>query len=249
MPTTHHTNDAAGCCSFPQSSDRDADASSCCSVPSTQTEAADALDEVRSHQTPPEVAALRSAGFRLLLEHGQPVTPEQLAAEAGLSEIQVTDLLATDLRGRVELDDDGNLLGLAGLTVAPTHHQLTIDAKTRWTWCALDAVGILAALEATGTIQSTHPNTGQGINIAFTNGQPDSDAVLFILGGYDGGNVREDWCPLVNFFSSTEDARAWVSENQLEGDVVSVTDITEEAAAMWRPVTDHTSPQAETRKD
>ncbi len=247
MTTTHHTNETVDCCTVPQSTHRDADytdAGSCCSVPATQTEASEALDEVRSHQTPPEVAALRSAGFRLLLEHGQPVAPEKLAEETRLSEIQVSNILATHLQGRVELDDEGHLLGVAGLTVSQTPHQLTVGSKTRWTWCALDAVGILAALEATGTIQSTDPGTGREINIAFTDGQPDNDAALFILGGYDGGsNVREDWCPLVNFFSTTHDAKTWVTENKLEGDIVSVTDITNDAAAMWRPVTDHTSPQ------
>ncbi len=245
MTTTQHTNETADCCSVtPTHRDADySDVSSCCSVAATRTEGSEALDQVRSHQTRPEVRALRSAGFRLLLEQGQPVPPERLAAEAGLSVAQITDILATRLQGRVELDDEGNLLGVAGLTLTPTRHQLTIGAKTRWTWCALDAVGILAALEASGNIQSTDPNTGQEINIAFTNGQPDNDAALFILGGYDGGNVREDWCPLVNFFPTTQDAQMWVSENQLEGDIVSVTDITKDAAAMWRPVTDHTSPQ------
>jgi hypothetical protein len=66
---------------------------------------------------------------------------------------------------------------------------------------------------------------------------------LFILGGYDGGNVIEDWCPIVNFFASRTDADAWVAANDLEGDVVSVAKVAENAAAMWRPVTDPGSPQ------
>ncbi len=245
--TTTQDDLTSGCCTVPQTTHQDAEysnPSSCCSVSATQTEAPKALDEVRSHQTPPEVAALRSAGFRLLLENGEPVTTQRLAREAGLSETEVTDILANHLQGRVELDDSGRLLGVAGLTVSQTPHQLTVGSKTRWTWCALDAVGILAALEATGSIQSTDPGTGREINIAFTNGQPDSDAALFILGGYDGGsNVREGWCPLVNFFSTTHDAQTWVTENKLEGDIVSVSDITSDAAAMWEPVIDHTSSQ------
>ncbi len=245
--TTTEDNLTTDCCSVPQSTHRDADdtdPSSCCSVSATQTEVSEAFDEVGSHQTPLEAASLRSAGFRLLLEHGEPVTTQRLAREAGLSESEVTDILATHLQGRVELDDSGRLLGVAGLTVSQTPHQLTVGSKTRWTWCALDAVGILAALEATGTIQSTDPGTGQEINIAFTDGQPDNDAALFILGGFDGGsNARKDWCPLVNFFSTTHDAQTWVTENKLEGDIVSVSDITNDAAAMWEPVIDHTSSQ------
>ncbi len=246
MTTTHETDVIPSCCSVPQTAHLEAEhsaVSSCCSVPDTQTQASEALDEVRSQQTPPEEAALRSAGFRLLLEHGQPVTPLQLAKEAGLSATQVTDILTTNPQGRVELDSDGNVLGVAGLTLSPTPHQLTIGSKTRWTWCALDAVGILAALEAPGSIQSTDPGTGRENKIVFTKGQPDNDAALFILGGSDGGNVREDWCPLVNFFTTRSEAEAWVAVNDLEGDIVSVVQIADEAAAMWRPVTDPTTPQ------
>jgi hypothetical protein len=49
--------------------------------------------------------------------------------------------------------------------------------------------------------------------------------------------------PIVNFFASRTDADAWVAANDLEGDVVSVAKVAENAAAMWRPVTDPGSPQ------
>jgi hypothetical protein len=148
-----------------------------------------------------------------------------------------------NVSGRVELDGEGRLLGIAGLTIEPTRHEVTVDGATRWTWCALDAVGILGALEADGTIRSTNPQNGDPIEIAFAAGEPNDEAVLFILGGYDGTNVREDWCPLVNFFTNKNEADAWVLENGLDGDVVSISELAQDAAAMWRPVTDSASPQ------
>ena len=149
-----------------------------------------------------------------------------------------------NVAGRVELDDQGRLLGIAGLTIEPTHHKITVDGEERWTWCALDAVGILGALESDGTIRSVDPHSGDSIEIAFQSGEPTGDAVLFILGGYDGTGARDNWCPLVNFFANRHDAEAWATERELAGEIVSIRQISEEAAALWRPVTDPTSSQA-----
>jgi hypothetical protein len=101
-------------------------------------------------------------------------------------------------------------------------------------------VGILGALEATGTIRSTDPRTGATVTIEFVDGQPQEGATIFILGGYDGGNIREEWCPLVNFFNTRSDAETWVEDNQLTGDILPAQQITGEASEMWRAVTDPT---------
>ncbi|MFQ5947760.1 MAG: organomercurial lyase [Acidimicrobiia bacterium] len=169
---------------------------------------------------------------------------EELAAAAGLDIGQVDDILASRrAQGRVQFDDHGRLIGIAGLTIEPTRHQLHLGATTRWTWCALDAVGILGALQATGTVQSTDPRTGNPVGIDFTDGEPQGDTTLFILGGYDGSNLVEEWCPLVNFFATPADAQAWVYANHLEGDIVSVARIAADAADMWRPVLERDAPQ------
>lgn len=245
MTTTDHTNQLSSCCTVP-STEQDVaqfDLGSCCTAPSSSSTGA--LDEVRAAATPSEeMGALRSAGFRLLLEEGRPIERSEWASAAGVApETLEQSLTRSGVQGRVQLDDQGRLLGIAGLTVEPSSHQLTIGDQIRWTWCALDAVGILGALEATGSIHSTDPRSGDPVDIGFEEGHPTGDATLFILGGYDGGNVIEDWCPIVNFFASRTDADAWVAANDLEGDVVSVAKVAENAAAMWRPVTDPGSPQ------
>jgi alkylmercury lyase len=215
---------------------------SCCSVPTVDTDEASALGEVKAHEIAPEIAALRSTGFELLLDEGRPIEITEWAEAAGLDEPTITDALSRH-SGRVELDDQGRLLGIAGLTIEPNRHELEIEGQKRWTWCALDSIGIMGALSATGIVRSRDPKTGDAVEIPFTEGTPDADAHLFILGGYDGGNVREEWCPLVNFFTSRDDAETWVAEKGLTGDIVSVLQIAEEAAEMWRPVTDSTAPQ------
>lgn len=198
-----------------------------------------ALDEIRDETTTPDVAALRHAGFTLLLETGEPVTVDDLISATTIDPARVHEILeSVRARGRVEFDDQGRLIGIAGLSLTPSRHELTVDGKTRWTWCALDAVGILGALRATGTVMSSDPQTGETIEINFAKGSPDADAHLFILGGFSDGNVREDWCPRVNFFASRDAAKAWVNDNEMDGDIVSVADVAAEAAEMWKPVVD-----------
>lgn len=215
----------------------------CCS-PASSTDTAPVLDELRAEETPGDVAAIRSAGFQLLLKTGQPVTVEDLVTATEMAPDRLAEILnSARARGRVEFDTDGNLIGIAGLSLTPSRHQLTIGDTTRWTWCALDAVGILGALQATGAVRSTDPHSEDTIHIKFIDGQPDTDTHLFILGGYTDGSVRENWCPRVNFFTTHQAAQAWVGANDLEGDIVPVADITADAAEMWRPVVDLNAPQ------
>jgi len=204
----------------------------------------DAIEQLKENvETSPEVTSIRSAGFRLLLETGAPVQKTTWAEKAGLSLDELDEILTgTEAKGLVQFDDDGLLIGVAGLTVEPTTHRITIDGATRYTWCALDVVGIFGALGASGSVHSTDPGTGEAIDISFTDGKPDGDATLFILGGYDGGDVVADWCPLVNFFASDGDARAWADTNGLEGDIVSIAGIAQDSANMWRSLVDAGAP-------
>lgn len=204
----------------------------------------DAIDEIRTAATPPDTAAIRATGFRLLLDTERPVTIGDLTAATGMPKERVAETLASiRARGRAEFGDQDRLVGVAGLTLTPGRHELTIAGTTRWTWCALDAVGILGALEATGSVRSADPQTGEPVEIRFVNGVPDAAAHLFILGGYTEGNVREDWCPQVNFFTSRDAAAQWVASRGLDGSIVAVEDIVDKASAIWKPVVDHSAPR------
>lgn len=203
-----------------------------------------ALAEIDSRENPPDVAAIRSAGFALLLETGLPVNVADLIAATDVSPDRSAEIFASmRTHGRAEFDGEGQLVGLAGLTLTPSRHQLTIKGAIRWTWCALDAVGILGALEATGAVRSTDPHTGDTIEIAFVDGHPATDAHLFILSGHTDGNVREDWCPLVNFFTDRRGAEEWVEARGIDGDIVAVAEIVDDASAMWRRVVDPDTPR------
>ncbi len=245
---TTNNRDGLSCCTPTHATtDPDTAAASApdhCCGPAASSDSATVLDELRGEETPADVAAIRSAAFTLLLDTGEPVSVADLTAATAIAPDRVAEIYeSAQARGRVEFDDDGDLIGIAGLSLTPSRHQLTTGDITRWTWCALDAVGILGALGATGTVRSSDPHTGDAIEIEFVDGVPGTDTHIFILGGYADGNVREDWCPRVNFFATLDAARAWVTANNVKGDIVSVADITADAAEMWRPVVDIHAPQ------
>ncbi len=217
----------------------------CCTTADPGAVGGEALEELRREdETPADVAAVRAAGFRLLFETGRPVTVDDLIDATDVPAARVTKIFeSVRARGRVEFDDQDRLIGIAGLTLTPGRHELQLDGATRWTWCALDAVGILGALGATGTVRSTDPQTGAAVEIPFVEGRADTDAHLFILDGFTEGNTREDWCPRVNFFASRGAAEQWIGKRNLRGDIVAVSEIVDDAASMWRPVVELDAPQ------
>jgi len=211
----------------------------CCTPHEPRPVRQTALEQLRAEEITPEAASLRSSGFRLLLERGRPIDRTEWMSAAHVDDGTLEEVLkSSQAKGRVQLDAEGRLVGIAGLTVEPGRHRIDIDGIVRWTWCALDAVGILGALEASGTVSSTDPRTGEAIEIDFVDGVPAGTATMFILGGYDGGTAVEEWCPKVNFFSTRAAAEAWAVDAGLEGDIVALADVATDAAAMWRPVVD-----------
>ena len=213
---------------------------SCCSVPATDgdsTTAPNAVARISTEAFPPDAAADRTAGFWHLFTTGTPISPADLAGASGVAEDRLDAALASVRdRGRIEFDERGNLIGIGGLSLTPGRHRFVIDNASHWTWCALDIVGILGALKATGSAHSTDPHSGEAIDIEYVDGYPETDVHLFVLGGFLDANVRKDWCPYVNFFVSHQSAEQWAADHRLDGDVVAVSSILEDAAVMWRPV-------------
>jgi alkylmercury lyase len=209
--------------------------------------------------------ALLARGFHLLLDDGRPVSPAWLA-EALASEPERIERTLTllDRQGRIQRDQTGAVTGSHGLSLTPTAHELTLEqgsGKERryWTWCAWDAVGILAALAASGRIRSTSPASGAPIQLDFHHGSPrqaDPDLVVFLAdtdcctpaadfgdGSCASGSVIDDWCPLVNFFEHADAARAWAAERGVRGTAVALAEATDQGKAAWRRwITDRDEP-------
>jgi hypothetical protein len=186
---------------------------------------------------------LLSESFWLLLATGEPVPGTTLASNLGLDDTVVEDTLrAMERAGRIRRLSSGEVVGSLGLTIEPSPHELLLvrDAGEPghfFTWCALDAVGIIGALGMGGRLRSVSPQTGAAIELEFVGGQPTAnDVVLFLAEKPAIRSVIDDWCPLVNFFEHADAASVWAAARGVTGEVVPVTaETTMRAADMWRP--------------
>lgn len=182
---------------------------------------------------------IQTAAFALLLDHGEPITNDQLADATDLTTSDVADLLADfDTVGRARFDDNGRVVGIAGLSIEPTRHRLDIGDTTRWTWCALDAIGILGALRRDATYTTQVPDTDDELTVTFTtDGPAATDTVVFMAGGYGNDSVVDTWCPTVNLFANADAATTWANAHAINGQPIAVTDLAADAAAIWTPFT------------
>ena len=104
--------------------------------------------------SPDEVAVMRHA-FRAILE-GRPATVAELPAALGFAPAVVEAAVGhLTERGVVVIEPEtGEIMGARGLSLTETAHRLFLEGETRYAFCAVDAVGIPAALGATATIES-----------------------------------------------------------------------------------------------
>ncbi len=203
--------------------------------------------------------AMLATAFRLLLGSGRPVRPARLAEALASDPERVERILERlDSQGRIRRDQTGAVTGSHGLSVTPTRHELILQPASRqgpgqqrrfWTWCAWDAVGILAALDASGRIRSTSPSSDARIELDFDRGSPrqaDPDLVVFFAdtdcctpatnsgGSCGSGSVIDVWCPLVNFFENADAATAWAAEHGARGSAVPLVEAIRQGRAAWR---------------
>jgi alkylmercury lyase len=191
--------------------------------------------------------ALLAKAFYLLLDDRRPVSAARLAEALATDPDQVDHALALlDRQGRLRRSPAGAVIGSHGLSLTPTPHELILEHHTEgerryWTWCAWDAVGILAALDASGRIRSTSPSSGAPIQLDFRHGKPrgpEPGLVVFFADDdpecCGSGSVIDDWCPLVNFFEHADAAQAWASGHGVRGTAVPLSEATARGKAAWR---------------
>jgi len=120
---------------------------------------------------PPEEHAVTRVVFRSLLA-GRGLRPEAVAAtlETSLTAIEraVDDLIE---RGAMERDAaSGELVAACGLSLAETPHRLTFDGRRLYAFCAVDGVGIPAALRIDAQVESLCHVCGARVTLALSGG-------------------------------------------------------------------------------
>lgn len=183
-------------------------------------------------------ALVQRAAFQLLLARGGAAGLNELAQRSGVKLESVANLVdLLDGAGRLRRNAAGEVVGSGGLSVIPDRHEIELDGRSFWTWCAYDILGIFGVTGATGKAVSPSPPDGRPITLDFTHGRPDKhDAVLFrpdenLMTSCE--NVYEQWCPNSNLFASREMAEHWADQHGLAGRVLNLDEASDLATAAW----------------
>lgn len=100
------------------------------------------------------------------LARGQRLTIAQFAQALGTSVDAAETLVnSSALSPFIHKDEGSRIQGFWGLSATPTHHKLTVDGRTLWTWCALDSLFMPELLVATADIESRDPETAELIRL------------------------------------------------------------------------------------
>ena len=147
------------------------------------------------------------------LAAGQPVDVELLAARAGMTAASASALLCDS---PAEFDDDGRLIGL-GLTLRPTPHQVELQGRILFTWCAGDTLMLPGLLGIPARVQSPCFATGEVVKVdvdpdGVRTVDPKSAVVSMVTPDVGLAEFRRHLCDQQHFFASPEAAAAWRTE-------------------------------------
>lgn len=180
-------------------------------------------------------AEVRRAAFQSIREGRAPDAAE-LAGETGIGLEEVEDALRSLVRrGGAVVDGAGRVVGSAGLSLVPARHRLRLGENDFHTWCAIDAIGIPAALGADAVAYTACPVCGQSIEVEFRRGQAaDRQELRAWLPRLDCcTSVVDELCPEMNLFCSEAHLEEWRRRAGHPFGVVLTLEETEELGWRW----------------
>lgn len=153
--------------------------------------------------------------YRLLAEGG-PVSSDVLArvSEIGSAE---TERMLSAWPG-VYRDSSERIIGYGGLTTTETKHCIQIGRNTRYTWCAWDTLFIPQLLNATATVESVCPVTGERVALTVRPDgiEPADVAPPVSLVAPEPEKAAKDivnhFCCHVHFFATSRAGDHWVTK-------------------------------------
>lgn len=131
--------------------------------------------------------------------------------------------------------EGGTIIGIDGLTMGWTRHQLVLDGVTLWTWCAYDIVGIAAALGADAVGSTRCGGCRQQIEVVIREGRPEGSTAIGWLPDGSCSNVMAEFCPSALLFCSRTHLDEWrESEGPGSGAAFDVESLAERGRSDWR---------------
>jgi hypothetical protein len=127
------------------------------------------------------VLAVRNLTYRMFVERGRAPTVAEVASEADLAgaEIEACWYELHHAHALVLNPSTAEIRMANPFSAVPTVHR--VQAAGRWWYanCAWDAVGICAALDTDGRIETSCPDCGETIAIEIRDQRADSERALF----------------------------------------------------------------------
>lgn len=167
-------------------------------------------------------------GFAALWRHER-----VLAADLADDPTVVQTLIGS---GRVEVDDDGVLVAVHGLVDRPTRHRIEHDDDTINTWCALDAIGIPAALGITADAVTSCATCAVELRVHLDGGAPEDRPHLALwLPATDCGHLVNDFCAHANLYCTRAHLTTDVPSGA-RGGAISVVEVADIGRATWADI-------------
>lgn len=178
---------------------------------------------------------LATSGFSALWHRGRAIEAAELFP--GEEDVVTETLAALHERGRAEVDGDGRLVGIHGLTLERTRHSFDHGGVIRHTWCAFDSVGIPATLGLTATARTDCPTCGRPISVHVRAGLVDEDGpLLWLLRPQSTSHLMNDFCSVADLYCSLEHLEQRIDRREMVGRVASLREAVTLGCETWDDV-------------
>jgi alkylmercury lyase len=182
------------------------------------------------------VRRIAIAGFHALWEGRAPMLDELEGGDGAALAEAVAYLQAG---GRIEFTADGHLQAVHGLSHRTTRHRIEHRGGSVNTWCALDAVGIPAALGIDARARTACPTCDGELVVTLVDGQPEplAGAVLWYpetAGSWD--HLVDQFCSGANLYCSLIHLEERIGTGTVTGSVLTIQEVAELGRDAWADV-------------
>ena len=147
------------------------------------------------------------------LLRGKTLTPESLSRAINRSLDETREIVST----YGEVDSQGRIVGLMGITLVETNHKLLVGDQVLYTWCAADTLLFPRFLSFAAKVASKDPISGELVELSVNEDYLEwTDPVpLYIswMEKADSCDIRNSFCQHSYFFGSEDTANKWLDEN------------------------------------
>jgi alkylmercury lyase len=181
-----------------------------------------------------EAGQLREAAFAMLVRQRRPLGLHDLARLTGLESAAVREINATLAgAGWLDLDEAGRVTGAAGLSLTTGQHRLTLGGTPFRTWCAYDALGITAALEADALVETACGQCGKPIRIEFRDGVPERAGPERLWLADGGDDLRSSFCTPTVLLCGEAHGAVWAEARAGRGRLLDLAEGAREGGSEW----------------